>query len=105
MKRYDILQLARLAVQIARNQLPDYASKFAPKRYTQLSLLACFCLKEYLHADYQSIEAPLASAHELRPALGLHGMLDHSTLCWFSRHKVTPHLLARVLTESVRARR
>jgi len=35
MKRDDLLRLARLAVQIARTQLPDYASKFAPKRYTQ----------------------------------------------------------------------
>ena len=34
MKRYDLVDFARLAVQIARIQLGDYASKFAPKRYT-----------------------------------------------------------------------
>jgi len=37
MKRHNLLRLARLAVQMARTQLPDYASPFAPKRYTQPS--------------------------------------------------------------------
>jgi hypothetical protein len=101
-KRYDLLRLARLAVQIARTHVPDYASPFAPKRYTQPSLLACLCLKEYLHLDYRSAEALLASAHELRAALGLHAVPDHSTLWWFSRYKVKPRLLARILTASVR---
>ena len=82
MKRHDLLRLALLAVQIARTQLRDYASKLAPKRYTQPSLLA--------------------SAQALRAALGLHAVPDHSTLWWFSRHKVKPHWLARVLTEPVR---
>jgi hypothetical protein len=62
MKRHDLLCLARLAVQIARSQRPDYASKFAPKRFTQPSLLACLCLKEFLHLDDRSGEALLASA-------------------------------------------
>jgi hypothetical protein len=100
MKRDDLLRLARLAVQIARTQLPDYASKFAPKRYTQPALLACLCLKEYLHVDYRSTEALLASAQELREALGLHAVPDHSMLWWFSRHKVKPGLLARILRRS-----
>lgn len=102
MKRHDLLCLARLAVQIARTQVPDYASKFAPKRYAQPSLLACLCLKEFLHLDYRSCEALLASAQELRTALGLHAVSDHSTLWWFSRHKVTPRLLAHALSETVR---
>jgi hypothetical protein len=46
-KRDDLLCLARLAVQIARTQMSDYANKFAPKRFTQPSLLACLCLKEF----------------------------------------------------------
>jgi DDE family transposase len=100
-KRDDLLGLARLAVQIARTQMPDYANKFAPKRFTQPSLLACLCLKEFLHMDYRSCEALLASAQELRAVLGLYAVPDHSTLWWFSRHKVTPRLLTRVLTATV----
>jgi hypothetical protein len=70
-KRNDLLHFARLAWQLARKQLPDHASKFAPRRYTQPSRLACLCLKEYLHLDYRGAEALLASAHELRAALRL----------------------------------
>ena len=102
MKRHNLLRLARLAVQIAHTQLPDYANKFAPKRFTPPSLLACLCLKEFLHMDYRSCEALLASAQELRTALGLHAVPDHSTRWWFSRHKVKPRMLARILTETVR---
>ena len=101
MKRHDLLRLARLAVQIACTQVPDYASQFATRRYTQPSL-ACLCLKEFLHLDYRSCEALLASAQELRAALGLHAVPDHSMLWWFSRHKVKPRLLARALTASLR---
>jgi hypothetical protein len=101
-KRHDILCLARSAVQIARTQIPDYASKFAPKRFTQPSLLACLCLKEFLHMDYRSCEALLASAQELRTALGWHAVPDHSILWWCSRHQAKPRLLARALSETVR---
>ncbi|HEX9868407.1 MAG TPA: transposase [Candidatus Tectomicrobia bacterium] len=55
-----------------------------------------------MHLDYRRAEALLASAQELRAALGLHAVPDHSTLWWFSRHQVKPRLLARILTASVR---
>jgi Transposase DDE domain len=102
MKRHDLLRWALLAVQLARTQRQDYASTFAPKRSTPPSRLACLCLKEVLPMDYRSCEALLASAQELRAALGLHAVPDHSTLWWFSRHKVTPRLLERLVTETVR---
>jgi len=102
MKRHDLLCLARLAVQIARTQMPDYANKFAPKRLTQPSLLACLCLKEFLHLDYRSCEALLASAQELRAALGLHAVPDHALRWWCSRHQGNPRVRARVLTASLR---
>jgi hypothetical protein len=101
-KRHDLLCFAHLAAQIARKQLPDYGSKFAPKHYRQPSLLACLCLKEYLHLDYRGTEALLASAQQLQEALGLPTVPDHSLLWWFSRHQVTPRRLGRLLTETVR---
>lgn len=88
-------------MQIARTPLRDYASKFAPQRYTQPSLLAWLCLKEYLHLDYRGTEALLVSAQQLQEALGLRTPPDHSTLWWFGRSKVKPRLLARVLTATV----
>ena len=46
MKRHRVLHFARLAWQLARQQVPDHASKFAPQRYTHPSRLACLCLTE-----------------------------------------------------------
>jgi hypothetical protein len=92
-KRHDLLCFAHLAVQIARKHLPDYGSKFAPKHDRQPSLLARLCLKAYLHLDYRGTEALLASAQPFQEALGLPTVPDHSTLWWFSRHKVRPRLL------------
>jgi hypothetical protein len=94
MKRHDLLHFACLAWQFARKQLPEPASKFAPKRDTQPALLACLCLKEYVHLAYRGAEALLASAQELRAALALRAVPDHSTLWWFQRYKVKPRLLA-----------
>jgi hypothetical protein len=98
----SLLRLVRLSVQIARQQLPDYASKFAPKRDKQPSLLACLCLKEYLHLDYRGTKSLLASAQPLQVALGLPTGPDHSMRWWCSRHQVMPRLLERLLTETVR---
>ena len=102
MPRQDLLQFARLAFRLAGHVLPPYASKFAPKKFTQPSLLACLCLKEYLKLDYRGVEALLASAAELRTALGLRAVPDHSTLHWFARYKVKPRLLVQVLEAAAR---
>ncbi len=97
MPRQDLLQFARLAYRLAGRILPPYSSKYSPKKFTQPSLLACCCLKEYLKLDYRGLEALLASAAELRAALSLRHVPDHSTLHWFARHKVKPRLLAQML--------
>ena len=97
MPRQELRQFARLALHVARQQVPPYGSKFSPKKFTQPSLLACLCLKEYLRLDYRGLEALLSSAAELRLALELRDVPDHSMLHWFARHKVTPRLLQRLL--------
>lgn len=63
--------------------------------------VASLCLKEHLKLDYRGTEALLASASELREALSLKTVPDHSTFWWFSRYKVRSHLLDRVLTKTV----
>ena len=102
MPRQDLLQVARLATRLAAHILPAYRSKFSPKKFTQPSLLACLCLKEYLKLDYRGLEALLVSAAELRAALGLRTVPDHSTLHWFARHQVKPRLLIQVLEAAAR---
>jgi len=102
MPRQDLLQFARLASRLAAHVMPMYSSKFSPKKFTQPSLLACLCLKEYLKLDYRGLEALLASAAELRISLGLRRVPDHSTLHWFARYKIKPRLLVQVLEAAAR---
>lgn len=57
MPRHELRQFAQLALHIARQQVPPYGSTFSPKKFTQPSLWACLCLKEYLRLDYRGLEA------------------------------------------------
>jgi len=102
MPRPELVQFARLAHEIASQHLPLYGSKFSPGKFTQPSLLACLCLKEYLRLDYRGLAALLASAAELRAALELRAVPDYSMFCWFARHKVKPRLLKRLLEATAR---
>jgi len=102
MPRSALLLFAQLAYQVASWHLPPYSSKFHPKKFTQPSLLACLLVKEYLRLDYRGLEALLVSASELRAALGLQAVPDHSMVHWFMRHKVMPTLLKRVRATTLR---
>lgn len=100
--RNDLVIFAQLAVRGARYHWPTYSHPFAPKKFTQPSLVGCLCVKEYLRLDYRGLEALLASAAELRTALELSATPDHSTLWWFARHKVRPQQLQRLLRTTLR---
>jgi hypothetical protein len=91
-KQPQLLKFAQLALQVARPHWPPYGSKDSPKKFTQPSLWACLLVKEYLRQDYRGLEDLLASSAELRAALGLESVPDHSTFHWFMRHRVTPTL-------------
>src|SRR5262245_40800999 len=65
---------------IGKLALPDYAHKYSPKTYTQPQLFACLVLKEFLHRDYRGIEQLLKDTPDLRAAIELEAVPDHSTL-------------------------
>src|SRR5262245_21244504 len=65
---------------IGKLALPDYAHKYSPKTYTQPQLFACLVLKEFLHRDYRGIEPLLKDTPDLRAAIELESVPDHSTL-------------------------
>ena len=100
--RNDLVVFARLAVRGARQHWPPYSHRFAPQKFTQPSLVGCLCVKEYLRLDYRGLEALLAGAAELRAALELSAVPDHSTVWWFARHKVRPQQLQRLLRTTLR---
>jgi hypothetical protein len=74
------LRLAQAALAAARQALPPYSTKFDRKVYTQHQLFAILALREFLKQDYRGMEQLLADWSDLRQALGLAKVPDHSTL-------------------------
>ena len=74
------LKLARMALSVARESIPAYSSKFSRKDFTQHQHFALLALREFLRTDYRGLEAMLGDWAELRDALGLKKVPDHSTI-------------------------
>jgi len=74
------LALARAALAAAADALPAYSSKFSRKDFTQHQLFALLALRELLKTDYRGLEQYLRDWSDLRQALGLAKVPDHSTL-------------------------
>jgi hypothetical protein len=84
------LALAREALAVAREALPAYSSKYSRQDYTQHQLFALLALREFLKVDYRGLEQQLKEWSDLREALGLAKVPDHSTL-----HKAAQRLLEK----------
>ena len=74
------LAVARMALSVARESIPASSSKSSPRRYTQHQLFALMALRESLKLDYRGLEPVLKEWAELREALGLAKVPDHSTI-------------------------
>ncbi len=72
--------VAREARAAGRAALPPYSSPSSEKAFTQPQLFACLAVREFLKADYRGVEPFLADWSDLRQALGLARVPDHSTL-------------------------
>ena len=97
MNRESLLRFVKLALAVAEKELPTYSHRFAPHRYTLAQLCACCLLKVLLRQDLRGIEALLSVSEELRRALGLERVPDHSTLCRFENRWLTEGRLDRML--------
>ena len=74
------VDLARMALSVARESIPAYSSKFSRKDFTQHQHFALMALREFLKADYRGLEQFLKDWAELRQVLGLEKVPDHSTI-------------------------
>ena len=74
------LAVARQALAAARAALPAHASKYAKRTYTQHQLVALLAVREFLRTDYRGLEQHLRDWSDLRAAVGLARVPDHSTL-------------------------
>ena len=77
--------VAREALQLAREALPAYSSKFSRQDFTQHQLFALLALKTFFKTDYRGVVQLLHDFAELREELGLSDVPHYSTLCYAAK--------------------
>ena len=97
MNKETLLRFIKLGLVIAEAELPRYSHKKSPHRYQLAQVCACCLVKVLLRQDLRGIETLLSVSPELRKALGLKSVPDHSTLCRFEKHWLTPERLDSML--------
>lgn len=80
MAEIGLVRFAQIARQVAEAALPQYRSKYSKHTFAQPTLLAVLCVMRYEDWTYRETEVRLADHHELRDALGLTRIPDHTTL-------------------------
>lgn len=85
----------------ARQALPAYAHRFAPRKYTQHQLLAILVLKTHQKADYRGICVVLAESPHLRQAIGLKAVPHWTTLQKACARMLTSASVRRLLARTL----
>ncbi|SRR6266496_6428575 len=79
--------LARKALQISRQAIPAYSSKYSKKIFTQHQLLALLVLEQFFKTDDRGMVALLADFSDLRRVLRLK-KLPHPTTLFQARKRL-----------------
>jgi hypothetical protein len=74
------LALAAAALRLAARTIPAYSHPCSPKKFTQHQLFAILVVRQFFDLDYRGTEQLLRDWSDLRQALGLQKIPDHSTL-------------------------
>jgi hypothetical protein len=74
--------VAREALRLAQDALPEYSAVRSRQDFTQHQLFAVLALKTFLKTDYRGVAQFLADFTELRDDLGLTKVPHYSTLCY-----------------------
>ncbi len=101
MAEIGLVPFARLALKIATTVLPRYRTRFSKHQFSQPQLLAILCLMRYEDWTFREAEVRLNEHRELRRALGLHQVPDHSTMCRFLL-RLPEESIGRALAEAAR---
>jgi hypothetical protein len=97
MAEVGLVLFARTALEVMRDVLPDYSSKFSKHTFTQPQLMTILCLMRFEDWTFREAEVRLLEHSDLRRALGLKKRVpDHTTLYRFMR-RVTDEMLDQVL--------
>lgn len=101
MSEVGLVPFARVALEVSREVLPPYSHRFSPQRFTQPELLAILCLMRYEDWTFRAAEVRLSEHGELRRALDLQAVPDHSTLFRFML-RLDEQVITEALGEVVR---
>jgi DDE family transposase/transposase-like protein DUF772 len=96
MAEVGLVLFARTALEVMREVLPAYSGKFSKHTFTQPQLMTILCLMRFEDWTFREAEVRLAEHSDLRRALGLERVPDHTTLYRFMR-RVTNETLDEVL--------
>ena len=96
-RRNELLDVARVALLVARRELGDYSCPKSKHTFTQPQLLACLVLRAYRKLTYRGTAELLDASDALRGVLGLTHAPAHTTFKEFERRVVTPALLDRLV--------
>ena len=101
MAEIGLVRFARLALEVSRSVLPAQRTKFSKRQFSQPQLLAVLCLMRYEDWTFREAEVRLSEHRELRAALELEAVPDHTTLYRFLL-RLHEEDLRKVLGEIVR---
>jgi hypothetical protein len=101
MPRIGLVRFAAVALDVARAVVPDYRAPRSKHVFTQPQLLAVLCLMRYDDWTFRDAEIRLAEHAELRAALQLTRVPDHTTL-WRFLDRVPLAVLQDLLAEVLR---
>lgn len=96
MAEVGLVLFAKTALEVMQEVLPAYSGKYSKHTFTQPQLMTVLCLMRFEDWTFREAEVRLAEHSDLRAALGLGRVPDHTTLYRFMR-RVTDEMLDEVL--------
>jgi Transposase DDE domain/Transposase domain (DUF772) len=96
MAEVGLVLFAKTALAVMQEVLPAYSGKYSKHTFTQPQLMTILCLMRFEDWTFREAEVRLAEHSDLRRALGLGRVPDHTTLYRFMR-RVTDETLDEVL--------
>ena len=91
----------RVAYEVAKESLAEYAHRFSPKKFTQHQLFACLVLKTCMRRDYRGIVALMSDTPELCASIGLHSVPHFTTLQKAAERLLRGPRVQRLLQQTV----
>lgn len=95
------VKVAKVALKVGMESLPDYSHPKSPRRFTQPQLFACLVLKVFFKTDYRGMEQILTEFEPLRKELGLKSVPHFTTLQKSERKLLQSQKVSKLLESSI----